>query len=39
MSSALVVGPRDAYQSYDVDLYSDEVLENPYPHYKTIRDL
>ena len=38
MSSALVAGPRDAYPSYGVDLYSDEVLENPYPHYKTIRD-
>ena len=39
MSSASVAGPWDAYPSYDVDLYSDEVLENPYPHYKTIRNL
>ena len=39
MSSAEVAGLSDAYPSYDVDLYSDEVLENPYPHYKTIRNL
>ena len=24
---------------YDVDLYSDEVLFDPYPHYKALRDL
>lgn len=24
---------------YDVDLYSDEVLLDPYPHYKALRDL
>lgn len=25
--------------TYDVDLYSDEVLLSPYPHYRAIRDL
>lgn len=25
--------------SYDVDLYSDEVLRDPYPHYRALRDL
>lgn len=24
---------------YDVDLYSDEVLRDPYPHYKALREL
>lgn len=24
--------------SYDVDLYSDEVLADPYPHYRALRD-
>ena len=24
--------------TYDVDLYSNEVVVNPYPHYRTIRD-
>ncbi len=23
--------------TYDVDLYSDEVLRDPYPHYRAIR--
>jgi cytochrome P450 len=27
-----------AIPSYDVDLYSDEVLANPYPHYRALRD-
>jgi cytochrome P450 len=27
-----------AIPSYDVDLYSDEVLADPYPHYKALRD-
>lgn len=25
--------------TYDVDLYSDDVLDDPYPHYKALRDL
>ena len=25
--------------TYDVDLYSDEVLRDPYPHYRTLREL
>ena len=25
--------------TYDVDLYSNEVVVNPYPHYRAIRDL
>jgi cytochrome P450 len=24
---------------YDVDLYCDEVLDDPYPHYRALRDL
>jgi cytochrome P450 len=24
---------------YDVDIYSDEVIQDPYPHYRRIRDL
>ena len=39
MSSTAAATSRDAHPSYDVDIYSDEVLENPYPHYKAIRDL
>jgi cytochrome P450 len=27
-----------AIPSYDVDLYSDEVLVDPYPHYRALRD-
>jgi cytochrome P450 len=27
-----------AIPSYDVDLYSDEVLADPYPHYRALRD-
>jgi cytochrome P450 len=27
-----------AIPSYDVDLYSDEVLADPYPHYQALRD-
>jgi cytochrome P450 len=25
--------------SYDIDVYSDEVLDDPYPHYRTLREL
>ncbi|MHC2782179.1 cytochrome P450 [Bradyrhizobium liaoningense] len=25
--------------AYDVDLYDDEVLRNPYPHYRALREL
>lgn len=28
----------NAIPSYDVDLYSDEVLADPYPHYRALRD-
>ena len=39
MSSTAVATTPDLHPSYDVDIYSDEVLENPYPHYEAIRDL
>jgi len=25
--------------SYDIDVYSDEVLDDPYPHYGILREL
>lgn len=28
-----------SYPEYDVDLFSDEVLLDPYPHYRAMRDL
>ena len=29
----------DKAPSYDIDIYSDEVLHDPYPHYRALRDL
>ena len=28
----------DAAPSYDIDFYAAEVIEDPYPHYREIRD-
>lgn len=30
---------QGAVAEYDVDLYCDEVLDDPYPHYRALRDL
>jgi cytochrome P450 len=38
MSDMAVVAEKQS-ADYDVDLYSDAVLDDPYPHYKALRDL
>lgn len=30
---------KESPVSYDIDVYSDEVLDDPYPHYRVLREL
>lgn len=34
-----MMSPQAGWPIYDVDLYDDDVLNDPYPHYRAIRDL